>query len=84
MGVASAFAGTIRAQRGALFGWVPVCLAFGIGGYFSLANEPSGMHLLALAMAAFVLAALAYVLTETARPFAVAALLICVGFNLHE
>ena len=82
MGVASAFAGTIRAQRGALFGWVPVCLAFGIGGYFSLANEPSGMHLLALAMAAFVLAALAYVLTETARPFAVAALLICVGVLL--
>ena len=28
------------AQRGHMFGWVPVCLAVGIGIYFSLRFEP--------------------------------------------
>jgi len=31
---------TLEGQRGHLFGWVPVCLAVGIGAYFSLAVEP--------------------------------------------
>jgi len=31
----------INGQRGHLFPWVPVCLAFGIGGYFSLPVEPT-------------------------------------------
>ncbi|WP_102109907.1 ComEC/Rec2 family competence protein [Oceaniglobus roseus] len=34
-------AGWIDAQRGGLFPWVPVCLAIGIGCYFSLPAEPS-------------------------------------------
>ncbi len=32
---------TLLAQRGGLIGWVPVCLAIGIGAYFSLQEEPS-------------------------------------------
>ena len=30
-------------QRGTLIGWVPVCLAIGIGVYFSALSEPSLM-----------------------------------------
>ena len=35
-----ALARAILAQRGHLFPWVPVCLAVGIGAYFSLTEEP--------------------------------------------
>ena len=35
----------LQAQRGHLFGWVPVCLAIGIGIYFALGFEPSPMLL---------------------------------------
>ncbi|MGO4915070.1 ComEC/Rec2 family competence protein [Pseudogemmobacter sp. W21_MBD1_M6] len=51
--------GVILAQRGHLFPWVPVCLAIGIGAYFSLAGDPSatgwlmiGAALLCLGIAA--------------------------------
>ena len=30
----------LETQHGRLFGWVPVCLAVGVGGYFSLRFEP--------------------------------------------
>jgi len=82
MGVASAFADMMRAQRGALFGWAPVCLATGIGGYFGLGFEPSGMHLALVGLAAVSFAALARMLPETARPFAVAVVLVCAGVLL--
>ncbi|OUS20912.1 hypothetical protein A9Q95_11725 [Rhodobacterales bacterium 59_46_T64] len=43
----------IARQRGALFGWVPVCFALGIGGYFLFAREPAvGHYLLALSAVA--------------------------------
>ena len=45
MGAAQSFAEMMRAQRGALFGWIPVCLAIGIGGYFQLGFEPTMLHL---------------------------------------
>ncbi len=79
MGVASSFAQTMRAQRGALFGWVPVCLAAGIGAYFSLPYEPSPMDLGWLGVAALVCAAVARALPEPARPLAIAACLVCLG-----
>ena len=82
MGIAHSFADVMRAQRGALFGWVPVCLAIGIGTYFHLAFEPSMMGLGRVAFIAFIFGFLARVLPEPLRPFAMAGLLIGAGFLL--
>lgn len=41
MGLLSYMAQSMRAQRGHLIGWVPVCLAVGIGSYVGLRAEPS-------------------------------------------
>ncbi len=82
MGVASAFALMMHAQRGALFGWVPVCLAAGVGWYFHLQWEPSQILLFQIAIGAVLFAVTARVLPEHLSPFAVAGLLISVGFLL--
>ena len=82
MDAASAFADMMRAQRGALFGWVPVCLSLGIGGYFGLGFEPSMIQLASVGGAALLFALLGRVLPETARPFAVAVVLVCAGILL--
>ena len=39
----------IARQRGHLFEWVPVCLAIGIGAYFSIRFEPTVAQWIALA-----------------------------------
>ncbi|MEH6644270.1 DUF4131 domain-containing protein [Sulfitobacter sp.] len=78
MGAASAFAEKMRAERGTLFGWVPVCLAFGIGGYFPWdSNLRRSIWLLS---GFFHL--LARLLPEPVRPFAVAGMLVSVGVLL--
>ena len=82
MGVAQSFAEMMRAQRGALFGWVPVCLAIGIGVYFQLGFEPSMIHLGRVAVAGLFCAAFARGFPEPARPFALAGMLICLGVLL--
>lgn len=82
MGAMQGLAEVMRAQRGALFGWVPVCLAIGIGAYFLLRFEPSTMGLARVGVAGFVFACLARISPETVRPFAVAVVLICAGFLL--
>jgi competence protein ComEC len=82
MGAASAFAEMMRAQRGALFGWVPVCLAIGIGLYFHLAWEPTIMHLGRVVVASLWMLLLGRFLPEALRPFMVAAILVAVGFML--
>ncbi|WP_299023663.1 ComEC/Rec2 family competence protein [uncultured Sulfitobacter sp.] len=82
MGAGVAFAEMIRAQRGALFGWVPVCLAAGIGWYFHLAWEPSALVLGLIAGGALLCALLARALPESLRPFAVAIVLVAAGFLL--
>ncbi|MBY6047748.1 ComEC/Rec2 family competence protein [Vannielia litorea] len=67
------------AQRGHLLLWTPVCLGLGIGGYFSLAEEPSGGQVslaLAAACAALVLARLA---GEALAPLFVALALVLAG-----
>ncbi len=43
-------ADTILAQRGHMIGWVPVCLAIGIGIYFSLRFEPASAQLTIVAL----------------------------------
>ncbi|MBB3993808.1 competence protein ComEC [Sulfitobacter undariae] len=82
MGAASAFATMMSAQRGALFGWVPVCLAVGISLYFQMKFEPSVIHIFMIAVIGAFFGAVAYFLPETTRPFAVAVMLVCIGVLL--
>lgn len=65
-----------------LFGWVPVCLALGIGWYFSLAAEPSIPLLWATALAVAALAVVARALPEVTAPFAVGLALVLLGLLL--
>ena len=76
--------GALLAQRGALIGWVPVCLAVGIGIYFSLPVEPElpGLAVVALAgLAAFVAARLTPV---AYAPICIALVLIGTGIGLAK
>ena len=82
MGATSAFSDIMRLQRGALYGWVPVCLAFGIGWYFALSVEPGLMTLGRAAVIALFCMAFVRLLPEGVRPFAVAAVLVAAGFLL--
>lgn len=70
------------AQRGHLVGWVPVCLALGIGLYFSLLSEPSLNTLLGIGFAAGCLGVLASRLPEHISPLALATMLVCIGVLL--
>ncbi|WP_323368571.1 hypothetical protein [Profundibacter amoris] len=51
-------------QRGYLFPWVPVCLAFGIGIYFALPVEPAGGAYAALGLSVLAMLAAAHWLGE--------------------
>ncbi|MEP3440473.1 MAG: ComEC/Rec2 family competence protein [Sulfitobacter sp.] len=82
MGAMQLLADMMRAQRGALFGWVPVCLAVGIGIYFQLGFEPSPMGLARVGVTGFVLGCLTRIAPETVRPIAWAFALMCAGFLL--
>ncbi|ALG90560.1 MULTISPECIES: ComEC/Rec2 family competence protein [Actibacterium] len=69
----------LEAQRGHLFGWVPVMLAAGIGGYFALPREPSALLWAALGAGAL-LAGLAVRLSgERRAPLFLALALTCAG-----
>ncbi|MGB0905563.1 MAG: ComEC/Rec2 family competence protein, partial [Mangrovicoccus sp.] len=72
----------IAEQRGYLFPWVPVAMAFGIGGYFALAVEPGRGLFLGIAALAGLLLLLAWRGTETWRPVAAALLFAVIGFGL--
>lgn len=74
----------LLAQRGALIGWVPVCLALGIGVYFSLPQEPDFLMmavLAALACAATVLSRLVHV---AYAPLLLALVLVLLGLGLAK
>ncbi len=43
----------LLAQRGALIGWVPVCLGVGVGLYFSLGTEPDLLDMALLSLMGF-------------------------------
>ncbi|MEQ6248273.1 ComEC/Rec2 family competence protein [Sulfitobacter sp. HNIBRBA3233] len=72
----------MRAQRGALFGWVPILLAVGIGLYFILPSDPSRLSLVYGALAVLALCVPARRLPEGIRPFATALLLVAAGMLL--
>jgi competence protein ComEC len=69
-------------QRGGLFEWVPVCLAVGIGLYFSIRFEPQAPLILGLAAGALALLFLASRIDEAHSPLAIGMVLILSGFLL--
>lgn len=69
-------------QRGNLLCWVPVCLSMGIGGYFSLTQEPGGAVWLGLAGLTPILWLALRGLGEDWRPIPAALILIVLGAGL--
>ena len=72
----------LRAQRGQLLCWVPVCLALGIGCYFSLKIEPTALHYVGLIFCASVLLVLCRALPEAISPLATGLSICIIGFML--
>lgn len=72
------------AQRGHLFGWVPVCLAVGIGGYFSLRFEPTWGMVGAGLVLALLCAGCAQVVHRMWHPVLLCVALICSGVGLAK
>lgn len=70
------------AQRGMMLGWVPVCLAIGIGGYFNLRIEPPLVIYPAVLLGAVLLILLAVTLSEACAPLAIALALVGTGFTV--
>ncbi len=70
------------AQRGHLFPWVPVCLAAGIGLYFSLKFEPQSQEFIWAAGASVLLLGLTRALPYLLRPLGWGLWLILIGFLL--
>ncbi len=73
-------AAVLSNQRGSLMGWVPVCLAGGIGCYFNLLSEPGLAVFAGLGGAALLLFLLAWRLPEAVSPLAIAGGLCILGF----
>lgn len=69
----------LLAQRGGLICWVPVCLAAGVGGYFSLGSEPGMSFLAVLAVAAALLLLSNRALPEPVAPLAFGVALCLIG-----
>ncbi|MGA9254595.1 MAG: ComEC/Rec2 family competence protein [Roseobacter sp.] len=69
-------------QRGFLLEWVPVCLASGIGIYFSLRFEPQAPLLWGIGFALLIVLLTARYLGEAAGPIAIGVVLILSGFLL--
>jgi len=65
--------------RGRLFPWVPVCLACGIGGWFALPFEPSGLVYLGLCLWLLAGAAVWVWGPDSARPVVMALLCLALG-----
>ncbi|MDD7969705.1 ComEC/Rec2 family competence protein [Roseinatronobacter alkalisoli] len=69
----------IAVQRGHLFLFVPVCLALGIGAYFSLPRDPAWTEWVALALGTGVLLAVLWVTPEDVAPLVLAVALVGTG-----
>ena len=75
-------AAALRAQRGRLVLWVPVCLGLGIGTWFALGAEPGPWSYAALVAAALALALLAHRAGEALAPVPWALALVAAGVVL--
>ncbi len=69
-------------QHGHLFNWVPVCMAIGIGLYFSLKFEPGRNEYVALVALAAVVLILRRWLPQPFAPLAVGVAVVAAGFLL--
>jgi competence protein ComEC len=78
--IKSAAAQMLLAQRGMLLGWVPVCLAVGIGAYFARLHEPALIYYPVIMVLVLGLMLLARLLPEPAAPLAIGAALCLAGF----
>ena len=74
----------LLAQRGALIGWVPVCLAVGIGVYFSLSAEPGPVVWLGLAIVATACLVLSRLVHVAYAPILIGMLLVVAGIGLAK
>jgi competence protein ComEC len=72
----------LLAQRGALFGWAPVCLSIGIGWYFMLRFEPSMAQFWIVGAFMVVLVLCGRLLGEAFGPIAMGLALVAAGFIL--
>ena len=72
----------LAAARGRLFPFVPVCLAIGIGAYFTLPREPSAAQWALVSLAVVVLALLGWRGPRLWQPLAVASALVAAGLAL--
>lgn len=81
---AAATLGRLAAARGTLLPWAPVFLALGIGSYFALPREPSGLLLTIVAIAAAALFVLAVRGGEWLQPPAMAFFLVLGGLLLAD
>ncbi|MEM8538422.1 MAG: ComEC/Rec2 family competence protein, partial [Pseudomonadota bacterium] len=74
----------LLAQRGALIGWVPVCLAIGIGWYFSVPHEPTLLVMASLIIVAGTLAVLSRLVSLAYAPLLIGLVLIASGFTVAK
>ncbi|MEV8466288.1 ComEC/Rec2 family competence protein [Fluviibacterium sp. DFM31] len=74
-------AAQIAAQRGHLFLWVPVAMAVGIGAYFAVPEEPSGLMLGVACTLGLLAAVLSRRGSETSGPLWAALALILLAFG---
>ena len=72
----------VDGQRGRLFAWLPVCLACGIGWYFSLRAEPDLTFLLTLLGCVSGVWGLRLIAGAVLTPIALAVTLVAIGFGL--
>ncbi|WP_342070760.1 ComEC/Rec2 family competence protein [Yoonia algicola] len=74
----------LLAQRGRFIGWVPVCLAIGIGTYFSLRVEPDLVVMASLAVFAAALLIVSRVVPTAFAPLFVALALVIAGGGIAK
>ena len=71
-------------QRGSLIGWVPVCLAMGVGTYFGLASEPDVLVMFGLGLAGLAALIFARLVPTAFAPLLVAVALVLVGIGVAK
>ena len=82
MGLIRTFRQVMLFQRGGLFGWLPVAMAFGVAVFFGLRFEPSMALIVGTGIAAVAFGALAYQSDESLSPIPVFLAMVALGFVL--
>lgn len=74
----------LLAQRGALIGWVPVCLGIGVGTYFSLGAEPDLAIMVVLALASVAALVVGRIVPVAFAPLFVGLALVLAGVGVAK